>query len=404
MNTKILLLAVILPFALISCNEETHSPLDEGSRVPLQVINPVSEPLPGAVKIKYQLPNDKSLLYVRARSEIRPGVFREEKSSYYTSEITLDGFGDTDEHTVYLYSVGRNEVESSAVAVKARPDTPPIFPVYQSIQETIQETFGGIKFGIKNPTEASVRIYVNTVDSLGEPFLADIIYTSAAEDNFSVRGYEAEPRYFSVYVQDRWGNTSDVYENTFNPWIEKRLNKLKWTGIELPGDMTNNIQQGRVVARLWDEGVTDNTMYQTMSGIKPLPHTLTIDLGVKAVLSRIVVNGRASTNDNFLYNAGAPKQWDIYGSEDPNPDGSFDDWYLLNETPCESFKPSALPLGQHSDDDYQRQLNGEEYEFSNLTPVRYIRMSINQVWGGAGTTFFNMQEITLYGTVLEDYY
>jgi hypothetical protein len=387
----------------MSCSEEFHSPLNEGGGAPAPVSNPVAESLPGAARISYDMPDDRNLLYIKARAEIRPGVFREKKASSYTGSLVMDGFGDVAEHTVYLYSAGRNGLQSEGIPVKVKPDTPPVSAVFKSVAESVAETFGGIKFSISNPSEASVRIFVNTSDSLGEMAPVEIFYTSAVADNFSVRGFDSIPRKFSIHVQDRWGNSSETYENTFRPWMEEKLNKTKFTGIELPGDMTNNIQQGRVITRLWDEGLTDNTMYMTNSGIKPLPHTFTVDLGVKAILSRIVVNGRVSTNTLYLYNAGMPRQWEIYGSVQPGLDGSWDAWIPLRSSPCMSFKPSGLPAGQHTEDDYQRQVKGEEFEFDNMTPVRYIRFSVNEVWGGASTSFCNMTEITLHGTIIEKY-
>jgi hypothetical protein len=233
---------------------------------------------------------------------------------------------------------------------------------------------------------------------------ASTIYTSAIKDNFSVRGYGTEPRVFAFYVQDRWGNSSQTHEDTFYPWAENKLDKTKFRGVALLGDMTNEIQQGRVITRLWDDGISDNNMYQTMSGIKPLPHTFTIDLGVKVNLSRVVVHGRASTNTLYIYNAGMPKEWEIYGSPEPDIEGSWDSWIPLRNEPCVSFKPSGLAVGQHTDDDYQRQLNGEEFEFDVVdVPVRYLRWKVNSVWGGASISFFNIQEITLYGNILETY-
>ncbi|MDR2036913.1 MAG: DUF4959 domain-containing protein [Bacteroidales bacterium] len=387
-----------------ACKEEEYSPLNKGGSAPAKVSDVKIAPLPGAARISYQVPDDKNFLYVKAEAEIRPGVIREIKASYYTSELVIDGFSDTTEFVVRLYSVGRNDMVSEPEIVTVVPKTPPVFSVFESLKETIVETFGGIKFEMDNPSGAEVRIYVNTTDSLGNMVPAEIFYTSAATDRFSVRGYDTDARPFSIYVQDRWGNTSGTYENIFHPLLEKKLDKTKFRSTPLTGDMNDIIQQNRPITNLWDDALTDATMYQTNSGIKSLPHTFTIDLGVKAYLSRVVTHGRVSTNAGFLYNAGMPQQWEIYGSTDPNPDGSLDEsWIPLREGPCVSFKPSGLPLGEVSDDDYQRQLNGEEFEFDRSDIlVRYIRFSINSAWGGLSTSFFNMTEITLFGNVEEE--
>jgi hypothetical protein len=402
---KSFFIVALIVTILQACRQENIFPLDKGGTAPLEVSDITATPLPGAARITYRLPDDRNLLYIKAQTEIRPGVVREIKASYYTNNFIIDGFGDTIRYVIRLYSVGRNNKESDAVTVTVTPQTPPIFSVFESVKESVTETFGGIKFNMRNPAEAEVRIHVNTVDSLGNTLPAETFYTSAAVDQFAVRGYDTLARIFSIYVQDRWGNTSGTCENVFKPMHEIKLDKNKFRSTPLDGDMNNEIQQGRVITRLWDEGLTDNTMFQTSPDIKPLPHTFTVDLGVKAYLSRILVHGRVSANNLYLYNAGAPKEWEIYGALTPNADARFDEsWIPLRTAPCVSFKPSGLPLGESNEDDRQRATNGEEFEFdANDRPVRYIRFSVNAVWGG-NYKFFNMTEITLFGSIVETYH
>ena len=409
MNTKkirsfFITFAILLFIIVQACKEEDYYTLDKSGPAPAPVSDITYESLPGAAKISYKLPDDRNLLYIKAQTEIRPGVMREVKASYYSSDFIIDGFSDTTEFVVNLFSIGRNSQESAPVSIKVIPLTPPVFSVFESLKETVRETFGGIKFSMENPSETNIRIHVTTLDSIGNTIPAETFYTSSAADQFSVRGYDTISRPFSIYVQDRWGNTSDTYENIFRPWYETRLDKTKFRSTPLEGDMNNDIQQGRVITRLWDEGLTDGTMFQTNSGIKDFPHTFTIDLGVKVVLSRIVIHGRVSSNALYLYNAGMPREMEIYGSMDPNPDGSLDEsWIPLRNEPCVSFKPSGLPVGENNDDDRQRQVDGEEFELDASEAVRYIRMSVNSVWGGSSLNFFNMTEITLYGSVEEVY-
>jgi hypothetical protein len=396
-----------------SCTEELHEPVNEGGDAPAPVLNPVAQSLPGGAQITYQLQEDKNFLYVKAQTQIREGVPREVKASFYTSSLVIDGFADTTEYTVYLYSVGRNNKESEGVPVRVKPGIPPVWTVLKSIKESVQETFGGIKFRMDNPAEADIRIQVSTPDSLDKMILANAFYTSVPADEFSVRGYDSIPRLFSFDVQDRWGNTV-VFDSIFSPWYEEKLDKKKFASFELPGDMNRTTASGntRYIEYAWDDDITnDSRIFQTTGTTgKLLPHTFTFDLGVKARLSRVLVTGRVvygsshSNQQSYVYNAGMPKEWRIFGSNEPNPDGSWDDsWVPLRETPCVSFKPSGLPLGDFSDEDYQRQLNGEEFEFDNNEPVRYLRWSIDQVWGGGSYSFFNITEITVYGEVVEEY-
>ena len=396
------LFSIMLLF-MAACNEYEHSPVSKDGKAPPPVSHPVAESLPGAAKISYQVPADKNFLYVRAQAEIRKGVFREAKASYYANTLVIDGFGDTREYTVNLYSVGRNGQESAPVSVTVTPHIPPIYSIYESIINSVQETFGGIRFTVENPSKADVRIYVNTPDSLGIPVNAEIFYTSAMKNTFSVRGFDTTPRPFSIYVQDRWGNTSDTYVNVFQPWYEVRLDKTKHRGIQLPGDNTNNIYSGRPVTNLWDEQYSDSRAFNINPGTKAMPISFTMDLGVKVALSRVIVHGRVNSSNTYLYNGGMPKEWEIFGAMEYDVDGSWDNWVPLR-APCESYKPSGLELGTANNEDYQRQVDGEEFEFDiDIPHVRYLRWNVTKVWGGPSITFFIIAEATFFGNVIETY-
>jgi len=88
---------------------------------------------------------------------------------------------------------------------------------------------------------------------------------------------------------------------------------------------------------------------------------------------------------------------EIWGSVDPNSNGSWDDsWtYLMT---IESVKPSGLPMGQLSDEDRQLILDGEEFTFpSDIPPVKYIRFKILETWSGAKNQWF-MMEVSFWGS------
>lgn len=395
-----LLIPFLLLFIVLACEEDNHAPVSLGGGAPSPVSGLVLESMPGAAKISYRLPSDKNLLYVKARYEIRPGVPREIKSSFYSSNLVVDGFGDTTEYRVDLVSVGRNSLESDPVTITVKPLRAPIFDVYESIVNSISETFGGIKFNVENPSEAEVRIYVTTTDSLGEWVDAETFYTSAATGAFSVRGYDSISRPFGIYIKDRWDNKSETYENLFHPWYEQKLDKTKFRQIDLPTDQNKPHMAGRTLSRIWDEDYSNNDFVTTVG--YGIPQWFTFDLGVRANLSRIVVYNRSS-GATYIYNAGSVKEWEIFGSESPNPDGSWDEsWKPLRSQPCVSWKPSGLPLGEYNNEDIQRQIDGEEFEFDALdSPVRYLRWKTNAVWGGSSIGHINLVEITLYGSVVE---
>jgi hypothetical protein len=234
-TVKIYPAVVCLLFLLFTaCKEDQIGPIDRSDTPPGPVTNATVENLPGRAVITYDLPGDSDLLYVKAVYEIRPGVPREVKASFYRDNLTVDGFATTGEYEVRLYAVDRGENESVPVSVTVQPLTPPILSVFESIE--VREDFGGINVVFKNEDEADIVISVLTRDSFGDWVSADAFYTSLSEGNFSVRGYEAEEREFGVYVRDRWENRSDTLAGTWLPWYEIELDKNRFSNYRLPSD------------------------------------------------------------------------------------------------------------------------------------------------------------------------
>ncbi len=92
-----------------------------------------AESLHGAVKISFDLPGDKDLQYIKARYTTPAGVVRETKVSRYNRSLTMEGFGDTDEHTITVFAVDKSENVSEAAEIKVRPLEPPIWIVRRSL-------------------------------------------------------------------------------------------------------------------------------------------------------------------------------------------------------------------------------------------------------------------------------
>jgi hypothetical protein len=379
------------------CTEDgQHLPIAPESEAPQPVSNVVVAPLPGAAHITYELPQDRDLLYVRAVSALRSGAVREVKASFYDNELTIDGFSDTNEYTVKLYSVGRNGKESAPVSVRVTPLEPPIYGAFRSIDETVKSTFGGIKFTVRNPSASNLRIYVYTLDEEGEWQVQETFYTSSVENSFSCRGLAPVPQTLRLAVKDRWDNTTDFIEREFTPMAEEKLDKSKFREVELPTDMCTPNFATRRMDKIWDEDYSNDDFVTLLN--YGLPQWFTFDLGVTAKISRLVLYNRAS-GATYIYNAGCPKEFELFGSMAPSPDGEFDaSWIPLRDTPCVSFKPSGLPLGEYTADDIQRQKDGEEFETDHFDEVRYLRFKTNSVWGQNYN--INIVEVTIYGEVI----
>src|SRR5690606_4213003 len=135
MNTvKILgLFAFLLAFS--ACHkQEDMGPVNRNDKKPATVSNVEVESLPGGARINYTLPASENILYIKAVYEIREGVEQEVKSSYYNRSLIIEGFPDTREYDVHLYTVSRGDVESEPMTVQVQPLSPPVKEVFKTIE------------------------------------------------------------------------------------------------------------------------------------------------------------------------------------------------------------------------------------------------------------------------------
>jgi len=365
----------------------------ENDSAPKAISDPQVTNIPGGADIRFLLPDDENLYYVRAEYELRPGVVKEARSSGYTDQLTVQGFPDTVEYEVKLYSVSRGEKQSEPVTVKIKPLTPPVKEAFQSM--VVRETFGGIYVTFTNTEKANLAIGVLTTDSLGQMYEVETHYSAAEEGRFSVRGFEPQERRFALYVRDRWGNHSDTVETSLVPVFEQEINKDKFRVHNLPNDTYVQHCCGAGVQNVWD-GIYNvaDPVFHTKPITDNIPQWFTINMGAKAKLSRFKLYHRPT--DAYVYRNGAPKRLKIFGSNEPANDGSWDSWTLLTE--AESFKPSGQPVGTNTNEDIQYAgFEGEEFEFPDgLPPVQYLRVMVEETWGGVN--YIYMAEMTFWGS------
>lgn len=375
-----------------SCKKVSHSSLFPGDSKPSQLVKAQVANLPGAANITYSLPGDNSILYVKASYEIRPGVIRESKASYYANSLVVDGFGDTLAHEVKLYVVNRSDIASDPTVVTVKPLTPPVITVYKSLKVT--PDFGGVSVSFKNPSNADMVIVMMAADSVGKMAIADTKYTAADSAVYSIRGFDSTARRFGFYVKDVYGNYSDTTYATYKPLYEKFLDKSKFREVDLPTDVHDD--WGLLMPNLWDgiiKGGLIGGFYHTQA--KPFPMWFTFDLGVKVKLSRITLWPRQDPPEDWIYNQNNPKHFQVWGCSDafPAADGGWSNWTLLVDH--EVIKPSGLPLGSVTQADIDAAAKGEEMTVPLSMPaVRYIRVKVLETYTNAAT---NIAEMSFWG-------
>lgn len=384
-----------------SCKEEGRIDfIDDSIPAPGKVTNVVVHNKPGGAVLKYTLPLDKNLLYVRAEYEIKPGVINETKSSFFKDSLVLEGFGIPTTYDVRLFSVGKNEKESEPLIVQINPTTAPV----QLATKKFRDTFGGVAIDFENPEESSLAI-VLMADTANLGYRSELItyYTSSPKGSFTYRGVEGlDPveQEFAVYLRDRWGNYSDTIIANVTPWFEEFIPKSTWTNYTLPNDIPP-VNASYPITRIWDE----NYDVDGFHGIETqmLPSTLTWDLGKSVKLSRIKLWPRNHADDRWK--RGHPKVFEIWGSNSPNPTGEMDDsWIPLGR--FESLKPSG-PGTQITQEDIAFAQEGIEFDFGitdfapePFTPIRYIRFRTISTYANASFSTTHILEISFWGELL----
>lgn len=374
---------------LFGCKEKEIEPLVKTNNIPGVVTNVKVENGKGFAKLSYTLPDDLDLLYVQA--VYRPNGREEHtvKSSIYSNNLLIEGFADTEDHEVTLYAVNRSENRSAPIKVIVKPLIADVHTTRATLK--VEETFGGVNIQFENEEEKEFVVYTLIKDEKGDWLTYDRLYTNAKEKEYAVRGLPAKQTDFAFFFVDKWKNHSDTLKATFTPLFEEYLNKGLFRAMALPTDSSEPEFSSWQMSNLWDNGPPNSIFYQK-SSLAKMPNWFTFDLGKRYKLSRIKVNQLAYDNA-WMFAAGAPKLFEIYGSNSPNADGSWSNWTLLST--FESKKPSGSG-SQLTNEDIAVAKAGEDFPFHpSALPYRYIRFKTLTTWGGSKITM--MSELTFWG-------
>ena len=402
MQHIILLLSITI---LFSCGDaDMNSPIGKGDGVPQPVTVTGIENVSGGAIVKYNLPNDDNVNYIEAVYYIK-GVKTTKKGSFYTNELELDGFPEVGEYNVSLYSVSFSEVRSEPVEVTVYPTTPPFLTVAETLD--VEPVFGGVKSTYRNPTGANLQLVFYKQNDGGIWEELETLYTSLKEGVFYVRGLESVETTFGVVCRDRWQNVSDTLEIQATPIYEEMADRTLFANLPLPGDITYDLPNRTPPAQPYHTGAgsgvgnihalwSGNTT-QPFSGTNPyfffsntsasLPQSITIDLGREYEMSRFVYFPRQVRNSSnppaHTFAATHVKRFELWGSNNPNPDGSWASWTLIGS--FDSVRPSGNPIPGDENSTPEDRLvttNGENFDMpEGIEPYRYVRYRVFSTWG-----------------------
>lgn len=390
---------ITVPLALFlaaSCATDLGGRIDQYANVPIPSPVTVTDvrPISGGAVIKVSIPDDPYLKGVVAVYE-RAGVEVNTKISRYVDSLFVEGYADTQEHTVNVYSFNVNEELSEAVPVRFTP----LPPAIMTVKASIAESFGGVKVHVENNTSRSdLAICILKDDDLSDygKKLSDMKWTevttlfTASEDIFlSRRGLEPKEAIFGLYLRDHWGNVSDTLTSILTPIVESKLDTVKVNGklhyvfknANLEDDNCHSANTGYYpIEALWDgSGLSSIPHFFVSEEDGPSPTWLTIDLGNKARLSRITTLPRIGY---VIYGGGAVRDYEFWGSmaptgkegtvTDENPYGFDDSWFCLGkftQAKPSGYLSNGLP-GDITPEDSQVYNAGNDFE---LDPVQYPR-------------------------------
>lgn len=418
------LLSLIILFSSCDHKADLNDPIGRSDAKPLPVTVKNIENINGAALVEYALPNDDNINYIEAVYEIN-GKEVKTKASFYTSTLLLEGFPEAGDYTVSVYSVSFSEIRSEPVTITVSPTTPPYKQVAENLQ--VNPIFGGVKAVFTNPTKAYLQIAFFGKNELGNWEEYQTLYTSRESGEFFVRDLEPVEQTFAVVCRDRWQNVSDTITITTTPMFEELADLSLIQSYPLPTDLSYEYPLvGQKTYHTGAGGAGDlpvmwdgNThapfpssgaffFFQNVNTSIPyagLPSSITIDLGRKYMLSRIVFwprSSRSTVNYEQLYNYTHPKEFELWGSNDPSPDGSYETWTLIKS--YKSVRPSGneTPGNANStEEDRLTALNGENFDIPEGTPpFRYIRYKVLSTWGNQN--YWSCSELQFYGQAIAE--
>lgn len=395
MSNKMKKIFYILIVLLGSCTQDYIGQYPVDNIPPGKVENPTVTNLAGRSEIKYALPADDDLLYVKALYTLPNGENAEERASFFQNKLIIKGFGKSQKHIVKLVAVDRSENESAPLSVEIEPEDSPIYAILSSL--TMFSSWGGLKVLWENPDAENIVVeLIAMADSVNEFSTLDNFYTAEKNANRAVRGMDTTLVTVGAFIRDRYNNYTDTIFGVYRPLFEQELDRTKFKGLpQSPNYALHATFGSKDMSVLWDGAIIpDYNVYYIVPGGPANPY-FTMDLGVTAKLSRFKFWSRQA----WAFQLHSPKHFEIWGTNDPAATAvdNWDGWYKMMDQ--EAYRPSGLPAGVASTaEDLAYAAEGEEYEFDISNPTaRYIRFRCTETW--SGSTGLNLSEIKFWGAV-----
>lgn len=396
-SSRIRLIGVIAMMItlVVSCEEEKVGQYSIEDVPPAPITGVQIEALPGGAKITYDFPEETDISYVICEYEFN-GEQKIVRSSVYSNFVTIEGLGEIAPCEFTLYLVDHSENRSEPFSGNFTPLEPPYQSIFKTI--TMEPDFGGVVIRWQNETNALIGAFLYAMNDSSEWEEYDLVFSTQTSEKRSIRGYNTDERRFGVSLLDQFGNRTDTVISIETPLYEKQLNKDNFENGHLFGDNYTTHTNNRSIDKIWDEDLDFIWHSSPTAGFTP-PQTFTVDLGVEALLSRLLLWNRL---DNFYFEQHNLRYFEVWGTTELSHDPSDtywageewkDEWTLLGD--FEEIKPSGLPSG-HTDEDVAATKAGLEFVFeAGVGEMRYLRFVVKETWGR--TAAIHIAEISVFG-------
>ncbi|MDO5569977.1 MAG: DUF5126 domain-containing protein [Bacteroidales bacterium] len=393
------LIAFLLSFIVVSCEEEYVGQYPVDSTAPKNVSNVVVNNIPGGAVLTYDLPKESDLMGVKVIYTLPNGNYQEMMSSAFSSSLTIKGFGKSTSVQVKVVTMDKSYNTSDPIFVDIQPLDSPVYNAYKSLK--ITESFGGLKLEWENEEGENIVANVIIKDEENKYRPLETIYSSEKKALRSVRGLDNVPTDFGFFFRDTYNNYTDTLYLTLTPIHEVLLDKTLFRAMTLsPKFKLHSFGKGGMPA-MWDNiTATANNCYYIMNGNTENPY-FTMDLGVYAKLSRFKLWHRADQ----IYKLHSPRNfeiWTTYDETKANDPDNWDGWELVSE--YNSSRPSGIDSGDPTGEDVSFGQAGIEYDIPiEAKALRYIRLRSTLSWGGGenGVQGIFIAELSFYGSVVE---
>lgn len=415
-------LCIIALFAgFNACKEKDRYAISgEDATPPNPPIYLTYKPLPGGVRLYYEIPDNSNLLSIEAEHTTVVGRNLTFAASYFVDSLDVFGFVNEEIYHLQLYAVNRAGVRSTPVSIDVMPLESALPKVYENIQakgatrsffveweNELTQTLNvmvDFKFKMKDGQNRSLTRVFTSREPIERRFVLDLDLDENETVNISLR------------VEDLYGNSTEVKQfGNINLLHDVELDKSKWV-LPYSGTIMGSVTmvngsylEGKI-EQVYDGVINSGEEINYMVSNRGNPWSVLIDLGDVYELTRIITwqrrfSGALEADDDGNIPDRTFDKGILYGGSNVGVyrmhrwDEETSSWELFSEhkipTPVGLSDIDIIRI--HNDKGDEAYIHPDEPRFSK--PTRWFRYEAVSgfVNNYTNTNANSLSEISLYG-------